>query len=85
MLPKVIGIHGSSSRVTFELEDAKVLASGEFFAKEGQIAGFVVSMASLKFEDGTWLSDEEKKDLMLRYEEYVSQPHIQKKWTLEFE
>lgn len=31
----IIKIHGSSSRVTFELEDATIFGSGEFCARSG--------------------------------------------------
>lgn len=85
MISKIVRIHGSSSEVTFDCEDARVKASGEFFAEDGIIAGFTVSKASLRYEDGKWLSPDEQEELIRQYEIYVSQPHIQKNWLLRFD
>ena len=85
MISKIINIHGSSSEVTFDCVDFRVKASGEFFSEDGKIAGFVVSKASLKYEDGKWLTADEQEELIRQYEEYVSRPDIQKNWLLRFE
>ncbi len=85
MITKIIRIHGSSSEITFDCKDVRVEGSGEFISKDGIIAGFVVSMASLKYKGGEWLTSDEKDELIRRYKEYVKQPHIQNDWVLEFE
>lgn len=85
MITEIKGIHGSSSKITFELENARVTASGEFFARDGKISGFVVSKASLKYENGEWLTDEEQEELLRKYAKYADRPNAQKSWTIEFD
>jgi len=85
MVTKIIGIHGTSSEITFECEDVIIKATGEFLAKDGVISGFVVSTASLRYGNEQWLSADDKEELIRLYHEYVNQPHIQKDWILEFE
>jgi len=84
-MEKIISIHGTSSKVTFECEDVRIIGSGEFFAEIGEIGGFVVSTVSLRYLDGEFLTSDEKEELMLRYEEYVNQPHFRSHWSLEFD
>ena len=85
MIPKIVRIHGTSSEVTFDCEDTRVKASGEFFAEDGKIAGFLVSKASLKYENGEWLTTDEQEELISQYEKYASRPDVQKNWILRFE
>lgn len=60
-------------------------ASGEFFAEDGRIAGFVVSKASLRHEDGSRLSPGEQEELIRQYERYASRPDVRRNWRLRFE
>lgn len=85
MIPEIIRIHGSSSEITFDCEDIRVTASGEFFAEDGKIAGFIVSKASLKYDNRKQLFSDEQEELIHQYEKYVSQPHMQENWFLRFE
>lgn len=71
MIKKITGIHGTSSGVTFECENTLITGSGEFIAKDGEIAGFVVSKASLRFENGEWLTPDEQEELIRRYKKYA--------------
>ena len=84
MIPTIIRIHGSSSEITFECEDIRVKANGEFFAENGEIGGFTVSKASLKYENGKRLTADEQEELICQYEKYMSRPHIQKNWFITF-
>jgi len=85
VVTRILKIHGTSSNITFECEDTQIKASGEFLAQDGKIAGFVVSKASLKYEDGEFLSFDEQEELLRRYEEYANQSHFQENWFLAFE
>lgn len=85
MISKIIRIHGTSSEVAFDCEDARIKASGEFFAEDGKIAGLVVSKASLRYENGERLSPEEQEELVRRYGEYADEPDVRKNWSLRFE
>lgn len=82
---KILKIRGTSAEITFELEDAVIRGSGEFIAQEGEIAGFLVACASLKDENGRWLSKAEQQELIACYEEYRKEPNGLRNWRLRFD
>lgn len=85
MIKEIVKIRGTSSQVTFECGDSIIVASGEFFAEDGEIAGFSVSIPSLKFENGEFLTQAECRELIRRYKQYMRKPHALKGWKLRFE
>ena len=85
MIEFILKIHGSSSGITFDCANERITASGEFFAEEGAIAGFLVSTSSLRHQNGEMLTTDECQELIRQYEEYISKPHAAKNRKLKFE
>lgn len=85
MISPILKIHGSSSGLIFDCENDRITANGEFFAENGEIAGFSVSASSLRHENGEFLTSDECEELIHQYEEYICKPHGLRNWSLRFE
>jgi len=49
------------------------------------VTGLAVSKASLKYENGEWLTLEEQEELIRRYEEYERKSRAKRDWVMEFD
>lgn len=83
-MKQIIAVHcTSSSRVTFECDDAMITGSAEPLMTAGALAGMVVSSGSLQYPDGRLLSPEERQSFLTVWREYLKQPRPKNSWTIE--
>lgn len=64
-------IYGDSSGITFELDDTQIYGMSEFRAKSGKIDGYILYSDTLKYENGIYLSLQDKIKLKQLYMQYI--------------